>query len=221
MEKTMKSENRALVSDKKISDEVFQMNTGCFDKATYITEAMKLAEGYHKGQMRIGKSGNVPYYDEHILGVYSILRNECGIEDINILTTALLHDVVEDTPCTFEEIEEKFGTYIMEQVKLLTRIGHEPFAIYAERLFTYGACETVLVKLADRLHNLRTISYMPDKKWIEKKIRQTYTDILAPLPDFLKNKDNQYKYAINQLAAMIEEQLLVVQSETGIKVCVQ
>jgi (p)ppGpp synthase/HD superfamily hydrolase len=213
MENNMKSESKTFISDKKIPDEALQMREGSLPAASYVEEGMKLAERYHQGQMRIGKGGNVSYFDEHIMGVYNILREECGIEDERILTTALLHDIVEDTPCTFEEIEEKFGTYIMEQVKLLTRVGREPFATYANRLFTYGTCETILVKLADRLHNLRTIAYMPDKKWIEKKIKQTYTDILAPLPEFMNNSDNKYKPAITRLASMVEKQLVLVQQE--------
>ncbi len=176
-----------------------------------IRQAMEMAERYHDGQMRRGSHGDVPYYDEHILGVYRILRDECGVEDEDVLIIALLHDTVEDTSCTLEEIREIFGTEIMEQVNLLTRRDGEPFSVYSRRLFSQCSYKGVLVKLADRLHNLRTIVYMPDKRWIQKKVNQSYTDILNPLPDTLKRIDGRYNDVINILADKIEDQILEVQ----------
>lgn len=172
-----------------------------------VAQAMKLAKTYHRGQTRLGENGRVPYYDEHILGVYHILKDECQVEDYDILTMALLHDVAEDTPCTIDEIREKFGDEIADQVSLLTRIEGEPFSIYARRLFANGTYKSILVKLADRLHNLRTIKYMEDKRWIEKKIHQTYTDILNPLPETLERINPVYNDKINELADKIEHQL--------------
>lgn len=184
--------------------------TGMYKSEEYVKRAMDMAEQYHKGQMRKGANGELPYFDEHILGVYRILKDEFGIEDKDILTMALLHDTVEDTECTFEEIEKYFGTEIMEQVKLLTRTPGEPFSVYARRLFADGSYKAVLVKLADRLHNLRTIMYMSDRRWIEKKVRQTYTDILNPLPDTIKRINPVYNDKINQLADAIEDQLVTI-----------
>ena len=60
-----------------------------------IQQAMDMAKAFHEGQMRRGNGGMKPYYDEHILGVYNILREECGITDEDILITALLHDTVD------------------------------------------------------------------------------------------------------------------------------
>ncbi len=184
---------------------------GRYRKSEYISRAMQMARMYHAGQTRLGEAGRVPYFDEHIMGVYHILKDECGVHDRKVLTMALLHDTVEDTACTFDEIEEKFGTAMMEEIRLLTRIEGEPFSIYARRLFANGSCETVLVKMADRLHNLRTILYMPDKRWIEKKMIQTYTDILNPLPDTMKRIDGRYNRQIRMLADKIEDQLLIIQ----------
>ena len=65
-----------------------------------VQRAMDMAERFHEGQKRRGRDGFVPYYDEHILGVYSILKDECHIVDEDVLVTALLHDTVEDTDCT-------------------------------------------------------------------------------------------------------------------------
>ena len=66
---------------------------------------MDMARYYHAGQMRQGHDGQVPYYEEHILGVYGILKDECHIDDEEVLIIALLHDTVEDTACTLEDIE--------------------------------------------------------------------------------------------------------------------
>lgn len=182
-----------------------------------VSRAMHMAKVYHAGQTRIGAHGKVSYFDEHVMGVYRILKDECKIMDEEVLVMALLHDTVEDTECTFEMIEKCFGRKLMEQVKLLTRIEGEPFSIYARRLFANGDCKTILVKMADRLHNLRTILYMSDKRWIRKKTIQTYTDILNPLPDTLKRIDDRYNDQIMKLADKIEEQLLVIQRTLDIQ----
>lgn len=182
-----------------------------------IEEAMALAKHFHEGQKRRGSHGFVPYYDEHVLGVYHILRDECGVEDEDVLIIALLHDTVEDTACTYDEIRERFGDDIEEQVRLLTRVNGEPFSVYAGRLFANGSCKAILVKLADRLHNLRTIMYMPDTRWIQKKVRQSYTDILNPLPEAMKRIDDTYNRELRFLADRIEEQILVIQRELNLK----
>ena len=182
-----------------------------------IQQAMDMAKAFHEGQMRRGNGGMKPYYDEHILGVYNILREECGITDEDILITALLHDTVEDTECTLDDIESAFGADIREQVRLLTRIQGEPFSVYARRLFSQGSYQTVIVKLADRLHNLRTIVYMPDVRWIQKKIKQSYTDILNPLPEAMRRIDGRYNEQIYMLADKIEAQIREVQRALHLK----
>lgn len=190
-----------------------QTVTGSISPEEYVEEAMKLAKYYHSGQKRRGADGMVPYYDEHVLGVYNIIRQECHISEPDILAIALLHDTVEDTDCTFDEIERKFGTEIMENVKLLTRIDGEPFSDYADRLFSRGSYKTVVIKLADRLNNIRNILFMPNRKWIRKKVNQTYTDILGPLPEALNRINPIYNKEIEELAEKIEKQLLVVEEE--------
>ena len=171
-----------------------------------IKTAMDMAERFHEGQYRTGATGKVPYYQEHILGVYGILKDEFDVQDEDILIMALLHDTVEDTQCTYDDIEKAFGPDIMNQVKLLTRIDGEPFSIYARRLFANGDYRTFLVKLADRLHTLRTIVYMPDRRWIMKKVRQTYTDILTPIHEKIKGEKSPYRDTMKRLADCIEDQ---------------
>lgn len=182
-----------------------------------IHKAMDMAKHYHAGQMRRGHDGQVSYYEEHILGVYGILKDECHIDDEEVLIIALLHDTVEDTACTLDDIEAEFGEDIRREVDLLTRVDGEPFSVYSRRLFTHASYRTVLVKLADRLHNLRTIVYMPDKRWIQKKVNQSYTDILNPLPETMKHIDGRYNAEIYKLADMIEDQILEVQTVLNLR----
>ncbi len=178
-----------------------------------VSEAMRFAEKYHRGQFRMGAGGRVPYYEEHILGVYHILKQECRIQDEEILVTALLHDTVEDTDCTFDDIERTFGSRIREQVWLLSKLEGETFSDYSRRLFEHAPEQVILIKLADRLHNLRTILYVSDKKWIQRKVNQTYTDILARLEQVNGRIGNSYASEISMLRDKIEEQLRCIQAE--------
>ena len=161
----------------------------------------------------MGAGGRVPYYEEHILGVYHILKQECRIQDEEILVTALLHDTVEDTDCTFDDIERTFGSRIREQVWLLSKLEGETFSDYSKRLFEHAPEQVILIKLADRLHNLRTILYVSDKKWIQRKVNQTYTDILARLEQTNGRIGDSYALEINMLRDKIEEQLRYIQAE--------
>ncbi len=149
---------------------------------TKIKKAMDLAKQYHMGQTRTGKDGKkVPYYEEHVLQVYEILLNEVKVKETDILVMALLHDTLEDTSLTVEQIKDIFGEDIAIQVQYLTKKEGQTFSEYTEKLFAEGSDKAVLVKLADRLHNLRCMLNVADKKWIAKKIKQTDVDILEPL----------------------------------------
>lgn len=143
---------------------------------------MDLAKQYHTGQTRTGAGGKqVSYYEEHVEQVYEILLKEAKIQETDILVMALLHDTLEDTCLTAKQIEDIFGTEIAIQVQYLTRKKGQDFGEYTQRLFAGGSDGAVLVKLGDRLHNLRCILNVSDKKWIAKKVRQTEVDILEPL----------------------------------------
>ena len=101
-------------------------------------KAVDFANKYHTkaGQYRIGKNGEKLPYITHIQEVMRILINEAKITSDNILTVAALHDVLEDTECTYEELEETFGVHIAEPVDLLTRKEGQPFDEYAKNIFT-------------------------------------------------------------------------------------
>jgi GTP pyrophosphokinase len=136
----------------------------------------------HKGQVR--HSGE-PYL-VHPLEVADILA------DLRLDTTAiaagLLHDVVEDTLATTERIEELFGEDVAHVVAGVTKLGAIPFSSSEERqaenfrkmlLAMSDDIRVILVKLADRLHNMRTLHHLPEDRRV--KIAQETRDIYAPI----------------------------------------
>lgn len=145
-------------------------------------EALEFAKIKHEGQTR--DDGITPYY-EHLKGVMNILVNETGIEYDEILTVAALHDILEDTDCTYEELEEKFGEDVAHAVQLLTRkkdpiTGEkEPFEEYAKRVFENEEIEYArIIKAADRLHNLRSLPDANNPEKMYKYILETEKCIL-------------------------------------------
>ena len=147
-----------------------------------IEEAYRFSETAHAGQIR--RSGE-PYIS-HPLGVAAILA-ELRL-DLPTVATGLLHDTVEDTPVTLEDIEDKFGEVISCLVDGVTKISRMKFRNTHEKqgenirkmIVAMGRdVRVVLVKLADRLHNMRTLNHMPYEK--QARIANETLDIYAPL----------------------------------------
>ncbi|MBK5246350.1 MAG: bifunctional (p)ppGpp synthetase/guanosine-3',5'-bis(diphosphate) 3'-pyrophosphohydrolase [Peptostreptococcaceae bacterium] len=147
-----------------------------------IGKAYKIADDMHKGQLR--KSGE-PYMI-HPAAVAKILA-ELGM-DADTIVAGLLHDAVEDTPYTKNQLEKDFGPEIMNLVDGVTKLGSIVFENKEERqaenlrkmfLAMSKDIRVLIIKLADRLHNLRTINYMDDKRIIDK-CKETL-EIYAPL----------------------------------------
>ena len=153
------------------------------DDISMIEKAYLTAREAHKDQKR--KSGE-PYII-HPLCVAIILAD---LEmDKETIVAGLLHDVVEDTGMTEEKLREEFGEEVALLVDGVTKLGQlnyqaDKVEVQAENLrkmFLAMAKDirVILIKLADRLHNMRTLQYMPEKKRIEKA-RETL-DIYAPI----------------------------------------
>jgi len=152
------------------------------DEVELLHRAYQVAEAAHEGQMRL--SGE-PYLS-HPVAVARLLA-EMRL-DTDALAAALLHDVVEDTPVTSEEIRAQFGTTVEKLVEGVTKLGriklHSQAQIQAEniRKMLIAMAEdlrVVLIKLADRLHNMRTIAALPEER--QRRIAQETMDIYAPL----------------------------------------
>ncbi len=140
----------------------------------------------HKGQVR--RSGE-PYL-VHPLEVADFLADLRL--DPDAIIAGLLHDVVEDTLATVERIEELFGPEVAHLVEGVTKISTIPFSSAAERqaesfrkmlLAMVDDIRVVLVKLADRMHNMRTLQHMPEDR--RKLIAQETLDIYAPIANRL------------------------------------
>ncbi len=147
-----------------------------------IKEAAEYIIKKHEGQYR--KSGE-PYYI-HPIEASKILA-DLKLDKTTIIS-GLLHDVVEDTDTTLEEISEKFGDDVALIVNGVTKIGKYKFTSREEaeaenfrKMLVSMAKDirVILVKLADRLHNVRTLQYLPEHK--QKRIAKETLDIYAPL----------------------------------------
>ncbi len=155
---------------------------GIKDCRPYMQEVYEFAKAAHAGQTR--DSGEA--YINHPLGVASILV-DMGLDRTSI-AAALLHDVVEDTPVKLEEIRERFGPEVAALVDGVTKLSRISFQSKQEqqvenlrKMFLAMAKDirVILIKLADRMHNMRTLKYLPVEK--QKKIARETLEIYAPL----------------------------------------
>ncbi|KAJ8247474.1 hypothetical protein GJAV_G00246850 [Gymnothorax javanicus] len=144
------------------------------DSATLL-EAAHFAAEKHKKQRR--KDPEATPYINHPIGVARILSHEGGITDIEVLQAALLHDTVEDTDTSITEIEAKFGPTVARIVEEVTddktlpkkerkrkQVEHAP----------YISREAKLVKLADKLYNLRDLNRCTPTGWTEERVQEYF-----------------------------------------------
>ncbi|WP_371370742.1 bifunctional (p)ppGpp synthetase/guanosine-3',5'-bis(diphosphate) 3'-pyrophosphohydrolase [Sporomusa aerivorans] len=149
---------------------------------TMVEKAYQLAHSAHEGQLRV--SGDE--YICHPLGVANILA-DLQIDTVTI-SASLLHDVVEDTSVTLEILEKDFGKEIAMLVDGVTKLSRIEYKSKEEqqlenyrKMFLAMAKDirVVLIKLADRLHNMRTLKYMAAHK--QQEISRETLEIFAPL----------------------------------------
>ncbi len=151
-----------------------------------VREAYLFAETAHTGQTR---ASGEPYIS-HSVAVSSILV-DLRLDPVTI-AAALLHDVAEDTGVTLPQVAERFGVEIASLVDGVTKLGQIEWQSREERqaeslrkmfLAMANDIRIVLIKLADRLHNMRTLQYLPE--WKRKRTAQETLDIYAPLAERL------------------------------------
>ena len=216
------------IADEEMINQAFHellndyLNTKHRKKVEIITKAFNFANQAHKGIKR--RSGE-PYI-MHPIAVASIVCNEIGLGSTSICA-ALLHDVVEDTDYTVEDIENIFGPKIAQIVDGLTKISGGIFGDRASAqaenfkkllLTMSNDIRVILIKIADRLHNMRTLgSMLPNKQY---KIAGETLYIYAPLANRLglykiktELENLSFKYEHPEEYAEIEEKLNATAAE--------
>ena len=179
-------ENKIL--PKKISDLYEDLIDSSYQKISskgqkIIYQALIIAYNGHDGQIR--KSGE-PYI-HHPIEVAKIVAKDIGLDYVSI-ASAILHDVVEDTPITLDDLNESLGLEISTIVDGLTKIStlkkNEDYSVQAENyrkmlLTLHNDIRVILIKTADRLHNMRTIDFLSKAKQDQMASESLY--IYAPL----------------------------------------
>ncbi len=193
------------------------LNSNHRKKVELITKAFNFANTAHKG---IKRRDGQPYI-MHPLAVARIVSTEIGMGSTSICA-ALLHDVVEDTDYTVEDIENLFGAKIAQIVDGLTKISGGVFSEastqaenFRKLLLTMSEdIRVILIKIADRLHNMRTLGSMPPAK--QYKIAGETEYIYAPLAHRLglfriktELENLSFKYDHPDTYILIEEKLAV------------
>jgi GTP pyrophosphokinase len=147
-----------------------------------LMRAYRYSARAHTGQKR--RSG-----EDYVVHCVQVARILADLQlDSTTIAAGLIHDVVEDTAITVPDVEREFGPEIAQIVDGLTKIGTLPFTSKEERqaetyrkllLSVARDARVIIIKLADRLHNMRTLDWMPDDK--KRIIAQETRDIYAPL----------------------------------------
>lgn len=141
-------------------------------KLNLIAAALEFAAFKHRDQRR--KDQVASPYINHPISIMNILINEAQIEDPNVIIAALLHDTIEDTETTPEEIEKHFGSFICKIVEEVTdNKNHSRSERKSQQIehAPYLSSEAAMVKIADKISNLRDITKSPPTHWSsERKI---------------------------------------------------
>lgn len=159
-----------------------------------MARAYRMALAAHAGQMR---DEGTPYI-LHPLRVATVLADELKVYSVNLLCAALLHDVIEDTDITREQIAAEFGVDVSHVVWLLTKFDDVSLPAYLAAIEAEAATGAAVVKLCDRLDNLRFLIRSPKA---EKKRRYIRTTQQYYLP--MAARCNSYLY--DQLCHSLQE----------------
>jgi len=156
------------------------------DEREKVANAINFIEEKHSNQVR---ASGEPYITHPI--EVALTLAQMGL-DINTVVAGLLHDVLEDTQTTYQELEEKFGKQVASIVQGVTKLGKLEFRDIQEQkaenyrkliLATARDLRVILVKLADRLHNMKTLGYLRKDKQL--RIAKETLDIYVPIANRL------------------------------------
>ena len=142
------------------------MKTGVEKDLVLLLKALAFAAHKHRDQRR--KDAEASPYINHPIALAEVLTGEGGITDIEVLAAALLHDTIEDTATTLEELQEHFGARIAGMVAEVTDDKDRPTVDRTRLQIEHAAGISPgakLVKLADKICNLRDVAERPPAKW--------------------------------------------------------
>lgn len=164
----------------RLLEKIKKYDAGC--DFALLEKAYELSKRAHNGQMRVSGEPFIVHPME-VAYILSDLELDC-----TSIIAGILHDTIEDTTCTMEEVRETFGDEIANIVDGVTKLGKIPYTTKEElqaenlrKMFLAMAKDirVIMIKLADRLHNMRTLKYMTPDKQLEKA-KETL-EIYAPL----------------------------------------
>jgi guanosine-3',5'-bis(diphosphate) 3'-pyrophosphohydrolase len=170
-----------------------------------LLKALAFAARKHRDQRR--KDAQASPYINHPIALADVLVNEAGVTDVEVLCAALLHDTIEDTETSPEELEREFGSEIAEIVieltdnKMLKKRTRKRMQI----AHAAGASrEAKLVKLADKICNLRDVTARPPAHW-DLERRREYFDWAKTVVDRLRGADARLEAAFDRAYAQRPE----------------
>ncbi len=162
-----------------------------------VLHALAFAAHKHRDQRR--KDASASPYINHPIALANVLMNEAGVTDPNVICAALLHDTVEDTETTPEELERQFGRTIRNVVlevtddKSLPKAERKRLQVLKARALSRRA---KLVKLADKICNLRDIADNPPAGWKLRR-QQEYFDWAKQVTDRMRGTNRRLEAAFD------------------------
>ncbi|HEX3441094.1 MAG TPA: HD domain-containing protein [Pseudolabrys sp.] len=170
-----------------------------------LIEAISFAAEKHRNQRR--KDASASPYINHPIALADVLANEGHVTDIDVLCAAVLHDTIEDTETTFAELENRFGPRIASIVVEVTDDKSLPKQVRKQLQIEHAARasrEAKLVKLADKICNLRDILNAPPADWPAER-KQAYFDWAAQVVANIRGIHPGLEAAFDELYARTAE----------------
>lgn len=176
-------------------------NSGASDEVSLLLQAVSFAAEKHRNQRR--KDRDASPYINHPIALASLLNTVGGVSDVVVLQAALLHDTVEDTDTSYEELVRHFGRRVADIVMEMTDDKHlekeRRKALQVERA-PGASVEATLVKLADKTCNLRDVLSAPPDRWsLERRLE--YFDWARRVVDGLPRVNEALLAAFNEAYA--------------------